>query len=110
MILILELSFLLVLKLKKSCSDQALEHIEKLGDTDIFPLAFEYKAIRQGAPLVRASLSDVLRRPRISYLIPLCHGLPVGREENEKSPTKRHGLAGYPFPEQDVREAELHMM
>lgn len=35
-----------MLKLKKESLDWSLKHIEEHGDTDIFPVPFEYKAIR----------------------------------------------------------------
>lgn len=35
-----------MLKIKEASLDWALKHIEKHGDTDIFPMPFEYKAIR----------------------------------------------------------------
>jgi|GEM_PF-3994269 len=36
-----------MLKLQERSYDWALEHIEKYGDTDIFPLPFEFAAIRE---------------------------------------------------------------
>ncbi|WP_047152492.1 RNA-directed DNA polymerase [Aneurinibacillus tyrosinisolvens] len=36
-----------MLKLQESSLDKALIHIEKFGDTDIFPVPFEFQAIRQ---------------------------------------------------------------
>lgn len=36
------------LRAKQTSLDWALTHIEKFGDTDIFPIPFEYKAIRHG--------------------------------------------------------------
>jgi len=37
----------MTLKLKESSLDWALTHIERYGDTNIFPIPFEYEAIRK---------------------------------------------------------------
>lgn len=47
-----------VVKLSPDSLDWALAHVEKFGDTDIFPLPFEYAAIRHSWANVRAELSQ----------------------------------------------------
>src|SRR5688500_8986764 len=59
--------------LKDASLDWALKHIERYGDTDIFPIPFEYQAIRhcwepgQGFGEIRArGLRELLRATDLS--------------------------------------------
>ena len=48
----------MVVKLTRQSLDWALSHVEKLGDTDIFPVPFEYLAIRQNWDSLATYLSS----------------------------------------------------
>lgn len=47
------------MKLKKSSLKWALAHVERFGDTDIFPVPFEYQAIRQQWSEILPQLEDL---------------------------------------------------
>lgn len=64
-----------LLNLKQSSLDWALNHALSIGDTDIFPLPFEFQAIRHDWVAVSAYLAsiDILEwntRPQRSMLVP----------------------------------------
>lgn len=45
--------------LKEKALDWALLHLEKYGDTTIFPLPFEYQAIRQSWPIIKDKIKKI---------------------------------------------------
>ena len=45
-------------KIKESSLDWALAHVETCGDTDVFPIPFEYKAIRHDWDTIKSHLAN----------------------------------------------------